>query len=36
VTNDFDKNGYVYLKDFLDLDNCKELTRVLKGLVAEG
>lgn len=33
MTNDFDKNGYVHLKEFLDLDNCKELTNVLKELV---
>jgi hypothetical protein len=33
VTNDFDKNGYVHLKDFLNKDNCKELTKVLKELV---
>jgi len=33
VTNDFDKNGYVHLKDFLKKDNCKKLTKVLKDLV---
>jgi len=33
VTNDFDKNGYVHLKGFLDLDNCKELVNVLKELI---
>ena len=26
---------YVHLKDFLDKDNCRDLTNVLKGLVAE-
>ena len=29
MTNDFDKNGYVHLKGFLNLDNCKELTQEL-------
>ena len=33
MTNDFDKNGYVHLKDFLKKDNCKKLTKVLKDLV---
>jgi len=36
VTNDFDKNGYVHLKGFLDLDNCRELTSELRDLVAQG
>jgi hypothetical protein len=29
----FDLNGYAYLNDFLDLDNCKELTNALIKLV---
>ena len=32
----FEKNGYVHLKNFLDDDNCRELTQILKNLVAEG
>jgi hypothetical protein len=36
VTNDFDKNGYVHLKGFLDEDNCRELTGILRDLVAQG
>lgn len=36
MTNDFDKNGYVHLKSFLDEDNCKELTDILKDLVDQG
>jgi predicted 2-oxoglutarate/Fe(II)-dependent dioxygenase YbiX len=36
VTNDFDKNGYVHLKEFLDLDNCKELTKELNKYIEEG
>jgi len=32
----FEKNGYVHLKNFLDDDNCRELTQILKKLVAEG
>ena len=36
MTNDFDKNGYVHLKEFLDEQNCKELTSILKDLVKEG
>jgi hypothetical protein len=36
VTNDFDKNGYVHLKDFLNETNCYELTTILKRLVSEG
>jgi len=36
VTNDFDKNGYVYLKDFLDLDNCRELTNELNKYIKRG
>ena len=31
----FEKNGYVYLKDFLNLTNCQELTAELNRLVAE-
>jgi hypothetical protein len=36
VTNDFDKNGYVHLKGFLDDQNCNELTNILKDLVKNG
>ena len=36
MTNDFDKNGYVHLKGFLDEQNCQELTSILKDLVKEG
>lgn len=36
MTNDFDTNGYVHLKSFLDVDNCRELTNILKQLVEEG
>jgi len=36
VTNDFDKNGYVYLKGFLDLNNCKELTLELNKYIERG
>jgi predicted 2-oxoglutarate/Fe(II)-dependent dioxygenase YbiX len=36
VTNDFDKNGYVHLKDFLDKDNCNELINVIQDLVDQG
>jgi len=36
VTNDFDKNGYVHLKGFLDLDNCKELTNELNKYIEQG
>lgn len=36
MTSDFDKNGYVYLKRFLDKDNCKELTDELKKYVKQG
>jgi hypothetical protein len=36
VTNDFDKNGYVHLKGFLDLDNCKELTQELNKYIERG
>jgi hypothetical protein len=32
----FKQNGYVHLKDFLDLDNCKELNKHIKDLVAQG
>jgi hypothetical protein len=34
--NDFDKNGYVHLTNFLDKDNCLELTNILKSMVAQG
>jgi len=36
VTNDFDKNGYVYLKGFLDEDTCQELTQELNNYIAKG
>jgi hypothetical protein len=36
VTNDFDKNGYVHLKSFLDKDNCKELTQELNKYIEQG
>ena len=36
MTNDFDKNGYVHLKSFLDEDNCKELTDELNKYVLHG
>lgn len=36
MTNDFDKNGYVHLKEFLDKDNCKELTNELKRYIEQG
>ena len=32
----FKQNGYVHLKDFLDDDNCRELTGILRDLVAQG
>ena len=32
----FEQNGYVHLKDFLDDDNCRELTGILRDLVAQG
>ena len=32
---EFKEKGYVHLKDFLDQDNCKQLTNELKKLVAE-
>jgi len=31
----FEKNRYVHLKDFLDIDSCHQLTEVLKNLVKE-
>lgn len=31
----FEDNGYVYMKGFLDKENAEELTRALKGLVVE-
>ena len=36
MTNDFDKNGYVHLKGFLDEDNCKELTQELNKYIEQG
>ena len=36
MVENFNKNGYVHIKNFLDLDNCKELTSILKDLVAQG
>ena len=36
MTNDFDKNGYVHLKGFLDEDNCKELTQELNKYIERG
>jgi hypothetical protein len=36
VTNDFDKNGYVHLKSFLDEDNCRELTSELNKYIERG
>ena len=32
----FKQNGYVYLQDFLDIDNCKELTQELNKYVERG
>lgn len=32
----FDKNGYVHLKSFLDLNNCKELTQELNKYIEQG
>lgn len=32
----FEENGYVHLKDFLDKENCRELTNELKKLVNKG
>jgi hypothetical protein len=32
----FKQNGYVHLKDFLDDDNCRDLTGILRDLVAQG
>ena len=32
----FKQNGYVHLKGFLDEDNCRELTSILRDLVAQG
>jgi len=32
----FETNGYVHLKDFLDEQNCQELTQILKDLVEQG
>lgn len=36
MTNDFNTNGYVHLKGFLDLENCKKLTEELKGYIQRG
>jgi len=36
VSNDFDKNGYIHLKDFLDKDSCQELTQELNNYIAQG
>ena len=36
MTNDFDKNGYVHLKGFLDEDNCRELTQELNNYIEQG
>ena len=36
MTNDFDKNGYVHLKGFLDEGNCKELTQELNNYITKG
>lgn len=33
---EFKEKGYVHLKDFLDKDNCAELTKIINKLVAEG
>lgn len=33
MTNDFDKNGYIHLKNVLDKNQCKNLTTELKGYV---
>jgi hypothetical protein len=32
----FKQNGYVHLKGFLDLDNCKELTQELNKYIEQG
>ena len=36
MSNDFDKNGYIHLKDFLDKDSCQELTQELNNYIAQG
>ena len=36
MTNDFDKNRYIHLKNFLDLINCKELTQELNNYIERG
>ena len=36
MTNDFDKYGYVHIKDFLHEQNCRDLTNILHQLVNEG
>lgn len=36
MTNDFDKNGYVHLKSFLDEGNCKELILELHNYIKRG
>jgi len=32
----FEQNGYVHLKRFLDLDNCKELVEELNKYIEQG
>ena len=36
MTNDFDKNGYVHLKEFINRNTCKRYTNLLKDLVNKG
>jgi hypothetical protein len=36
VGNDFDKNRYIYLKGFLDENNCRELTQELNKYIEQG
>ena len=36
VVEQFNNNGYVHLPEFLDLDNCKELTEALNKHVRDG
>ena len=36
LTEQFNSNGFVHLKDFLDNDNCKQLVQALKDIVASG
>lgn len=35
AVQEFEKNGYVHLPDFLDKDNCRELTELLKQAVRD-